>query len=212
MRCVYLTEFLWRLTLTYSRHPGWSQALARCSLRLIVGLLNQSVREFTKLANLMDYSIVSLQQFNHPAVWRQPNFLAPCCIVYLPPPPHLWIHSSSFSSLGPFLSVFKVAPFSCSWENTSWFRVLLTRGLLSPLSTSRFPCRTSWLEGHWLLYFNGIRITCRFIFKCRLPGGVYRFVIRPSWISSRNLYLGQHDCFPDILWTPCTWKNTGADV
>lgn len=87
MRSVYLTEFLWRLTLTLSEHPGWCQALARCSLRLIVWLLNQPVREFTKLANLIEYSVVSLQQFNHPPVWRQPNFLAPCRVMPPPPPP-----------------------------------------------------------------------------------------------------------------------------
>lgn len=178
MRSVYLTEFLWRLTLTLSEHPGWCQARARCSLRLIVWLLNQSVREFTKLANLLEYSVVSLQQFNHPPVWRQPNFLAPCRVMPPPPPPMNTQLLLFF--LGPLPSVFKVAPFSCSWENTSWFTVLLTCCLSSPLSTSRFLCRTSWLEGHWFLHFNGIRITCRFTFKCRRPGSVYRFVIRPS--------------------------------
>ena len=69
----------------------WSQALARCSLGLTVWLLNQSVREFTKLANLMEYSVVSLQQFK---VWRQPNFLAPCCIMYLRPPPHTYEYTA----------------------------------------------------------------------------------------------------------------------
>ena len=41
IRIIYLTGLLWRLTLRHSKHPGWYQALARCSLRLVLLLLHQ---------------------------------------------------------------------------------------------------------------------------------------------------------------------------